>query len=83
MHVLRVFDYIMCICCIDIYIYLFSLRNFTRIILRSIGSQKIDSLAFRDSWALVHHYKTSINYNFEEVIIMSYKYSFYYCFKRE
>ena len=54
---------------IDHYSYVFSLRNFTRIVLQGIGSQKIGSLAFRDSWALIHHYKTSINYNLEEVII--------------
>lgn len=51
------------------YSYVFSLRNFTRIILQGIGSQKIGSVAFRDSWAFIHHYKTNINYNFEEVII--------------
>ncbi|UJR23354.1 hypothetical protein I4U23_026366 [Adineta vaga] len=44
-----------------------NLRNFTRIVLQGIGSQKINSLAFRDSWALIHHFKTSINYNFEEI----------------
>jgi hypothetical protein len=59
------------LCCVYINIYLFSLRNFTRIILQGIGSQKIGSLAFRDSWALVHHFKTSINYDFEEVIIIN------------
>lgn len=52
------------------YSYVFSLRNFTRIILQGIGSQKIGSVAFRDSWALIHHHKTNINYNFEEVIIV-------------
>jgi hypothetical protein len=64
-------------------IYLFSLRNFTRIVLQGIGSQKIGSLAFRDSWAFVYHFKTSINYNFEEVIVMSYSYIYIYCFERE
>ena len=42
----------------------------TRIVLQGIGSQKIGSLAFRDSWAFVHHFKTSIDYNFEEVIFL-------------
>ncbi|CAF3425803.1 unnamed protein product [Rotaria sp. Silwood1] len=46
-----------------------NLRNFTRTILQGIGSQKIGSLAFRDSWALIHHFKTNIDFNFEEVII--------------
>ncbi|CAF2618163.1 unnamed protein product [Rotaria sp. Silwood2] len=44
-----------------------NLRNFTRIVLQGIGSQKIGSLAFRDSWALIHHFKTNINFNFEEI----------------
>lgn len=58
--------------CLDmlISICLFSLRNLTRIVLQGIGSQKIGSLAFRDSWAFVHHFKTSIDYNFEEVIFL-------------
>lgn len=44
-----------------------NLRNFTRLVLQSIGSEKIGSLKFRDSWALIHHFKTSINYNVEEI----------------
>ncbi|CAF3425490.1 unnamed protein product [Rotaria socialis] len=44
-----------------------NLRNFTRTVLQGIGSQKIGSLFFRDSWALIHHFKTSINFNYEEI----------------
>jgi hypothetical protein len=52
------------------YMYLFSFRNFTRSILQSLGSEKISLLAFRGSWAFVHHFKTHTNYKFEEVIII-------------
>jgi hypothetical protein len=50
--------------------YLFSLRNSTRGLLQDIGSEKIELLALHDGWVFLHHFKTNIKFNFEEVIIL-------------